>query len=66
MENFELILKLILPVSCFIINIFCIAYSLGVNPNSKRNRSYIYYLIIVNFWIILDPLILNFDLFSIK
>ena len=62
MVEFELLLKFIIPFSCFIINIFCIAYSLGINSWGERNKAYVYYLIAVNCWIILDPLIFNFDI----
>lgn len=62
MDNLELLLKLIIPGSCFIINIFCIGYSLGLNTWSERNKAYIIYLIAVNLWIITDPLIFNLEL----
>ena len=62
MDNLELLLKLVIPGICFLINIFCIAYSLGLNSWSDRNKAYILYLVAVNCWIITDPLIFNFDL----
>ena len=64
MDKFELLLKLIIPGICFLINIFCIAYSLGLNNWSQNNKAYILYLIGANFWIISDPLIFNFNLSS--
>jgi|GEM_PF-6441472 len=62
MFELDIILKYILPISCFIINVFCIAYSLGLNSKSERNRAYIYYLISVNFWILSDPIIFYFNI----
>jgi PAS domain S-box-containing protein len=62
MSELDIILKYILPTTSFVINIFCIAYSLGLNPSSKRNKAYIYYLISVNFWILTDPVIFYFNI----
>jgi len=62
MSELDIILKYILPTSCFVINVFCIAYSLGLNSKSERNRAYIYYLISVNFWILSDPIIFYINL----
>ncbi len=62
MENLDSFLKLFIPGICFLINIFCIAYLLGLNSWSERNKAYILYLVGANCWIITDPLIFNFDL----
>ena len=55
----EFLLQLLIPLSCFMVNLFCFAYVFAINPTSSRTKAYMWYLIFSNAWIMTDPLIFN-------